>query len=465
MSRISTNLSGIERTLLNRLAEANAAATLSSLRMATGEMINAPRDDPSGFVYLSGLQSQLSRVQQATDNATAAASMVSQAQTAADAIRTQLGTIRTELLKWESGTLTGSEQSNIDAAITEIENLVATEMDGKRLLDGSANFEISGRHSGQVTDLRVFSIGGATVTVSGSVTAAATRAELTFTGSGGNVDTDATFTLTGETGSYEFTVTSAQTLSALETAINDKSHKTGVTASVDGDLLTFTSVEYGTDAAVTISVTDGTFIVAAGNTTSDTGTDATATINSRSYTGDGHRFTVNDGVANYRLEFEPTFTGDFDTITVSGDALTFALSTDPARSATLAIPGLHPAKLGGLSGALSDLATGGSLAGLGDNASQAIRVVDEALADLTEVEGAIDGFYNASITSASNFLADIEEDLESAIDEVNLVDDTEETARETYYTTLASNSIAGLSILQSQRAGIVTLIQKIAGLI
>ena len=464
MSRISMNLSGIERTLLNRLAEANAAATLSSLRMATGEMINSPRDDPSAFVYLSGQQSQLSRVQETMDNVTAAASMVGQAQSTADEIRTQLSAIRTELLKWESGTLTGSEQSNIDAAITEIENLVATEMDGKRLLDGSANFEISGRNSSQVTDVRVFSTGGATVTVSGSVTAAATRAELTFTGSGGNVDTDATFTLTGNTGSYEFTVTAAQTLDNLATAINDKSHETGVTASVEGDVLTFTSVEYGSDADVTIGVSDGTFIVAAGNTTSDAGTDVTATIDGQSYTGDGHQLSISDGVANYRLEFEPTFTGDFDTITVSGDALTFALSTDLARSTTLAIPGLHPAKLGGPSGSLSDLATGGSLAGLGDNASQAIRVVDEALADLTEVEGAIDGFYNASVTSASNFLADLEDDLEDAIDDVNLVDDTEEASRLVYYTGLASNSIAGLSILQNQRAGIVRLIQKIAGL-
>jgi len=459
------SLSGMERTLLNRLAEANAAATLSSLRMATGEMINSPRDDPAGFVYLSGLQSRLGQVRDVADNATAAAEMVSQAQSTADEIRTQLNAIRTELLKWESDTPTGSEQANIDAAITQIENLVATEMDGKRLLDGSANFEISGRNSDQVTDVRVFSTGGATVTVSGSLTAPATRAALTFTGSGGNVNTDATFTLTGNTGSYEFTVTSAQTLSALETAINDKSHKTGVTASVDGDDLTFTSVEYGSDAEITISVSSGTFIVAAGNTTSDTGTDATATINSRSYTGNGHRFTVNDGVANYRLEFDPTFTGDFDTITISGDALTFALSTDLDRTATLAIPGLHPAKLGGLSGALSDLATGGTLAGLGDNTSQAIRVVDEALADLTEVEGAIDGFYNASITSASNLLADLEEDLEDAIDDVNLVDDTEEAVREAHYEDLASNSIAGLSLLRNQRAGIVTLLQKIAGLI
>ena len=51
MGRIGAHLSGIERTLLNRLAEANAAATINSLRMATEKKkVNAPSDDPSAFV-------------------------------------------------------------------------------------------------------------------------------------------------------------------------------------------------------------------------------------------------------------------------------------------------------------------------------------------------------------------------------------------------------------------------------
>ncbi len=41
MARIGATLSGIERTLLNRLAEANAGATVSRLRLATGKNVNA----------------------------------------------------------------------------------------------------------------------------------------------------------------------------------------------------------------------------------------------------------------------------------------------------------------------------------------------------------------------------------------------------------------------------------------
>ena len=68
MSRIGAHLSGIERTLLNRLAEANAAATVNALRIATGQKINAPSDDPSAFVTLSRLQTRLTTVTAATAN-------------------------------------------------------------------------------------------------------------------------------------------------------------------------------------------------------------------------------------------------------------------------------------------------------------------------------------------------------------------------------------------------------------
>ena len=157
--------------------------------------------------------------------------------------------------------------------------------------------------------------------------------------------------------------------------------------------------------------------------------------------------------------------GNFDPITVDGDALTFALSTEVFRRSTLAIPGMQAANLGGLSGSLSELAEGGTLSGLDEKTSQAIRVVDEALGKLTRIEGAVDGFYNAAITSASGLLSDVEDDLEDAIDDVNLVDDTEEAARLAYYQDLAANSVAGLAILRQQRSGIVNMLQQIAGLL
>ncbi len=472
MGRISTTLSGIERTLLNRLAEANAAATLSALRLATGNKINSSRDDPSGFVRLSGLQSRLSGVRSTMTNVTAASSMVTQAQSTIDGIQTQLSTIRTELLKDETGTLTASQrataQANIDAALTEINTLAGGEIDGQRLLDGSFNFQISGRNSSQVTDVRAYSTGGGTVTVAGSVTQAATQASLVYTGDVNDQTTAAaTFNLTGSSGTIAISVTNGQDLSAVATEVNNNSHKTGITATVDtgAHTLTFTTVDYGTNEQATIDVSSGTFIVAAGNSTSASGTDAQATINGQAYTGDGNQLTVSENNVHYSLELSPTYTGNLDPITIGGSALTFSLDSDLAHTSTLSIPGLQTVRLGGLSGQLSDLASGGTLADLDTNTSQAIRVVDEALAEVTVIEGAVDGFYNASISSTSTLLSELETDLEAAIDEVNLVNSTEETQILAYYQDLATNAVAGLAVLNQQRSTISLLLLDIAGLI
>jgi flagellin-like hook-associated protein FlgL len=472
MSRIGARLSGLERTLLNRLAEANAAATINALRMATGQKINAPSDNPSAFMTLSLLQSRLTTVTAATANVTAASSMISQVQSTLDEIRTQLNTIRTELLQDEDGGLTSEEraeaQANIDAAIQQINDLVATHIEGRRLLDGSADFDISGRNSSQVRQLRVYStVFGSTPMISGTVLAAATQAELLYTGSLGKIADSATFTLSGARGSAEITVTKDEALGVAADRINDKSHLTGVTASVEGDELTLTSVEYGSRIEIAVEVTFGTFDVTGGNGDGTAnGTDASARINGIDAANvDGNQVTINQNGLHFEVEFVPGFAGDFARITVSGDALSFALSTSPTARSTLAVPGLQPARLGGPSGTLDQIASGGTVSGLDGNTSQAIRIVDEALADLTRVEGSVDGFYNAAITTSSNLLSDLQTDLEDAIAQTDGFDENEESLLLTKNQQLASNAAAGLSILNQQRASVVLLIQQIAGLI
>jgi flagellin-like hook-associated protein FlgL len=264
----------------------------------------------------------------------------------------------------------------------------------------------------------------------------------------------------------EITVTAAEPLSTLQTEINDNSHKTGVTASLEGDVLTLRSVDYGTDVDVAVVVSSGTFTMTGGNGDGTaSGTDVTAVLGGQSYTGDGNRLTIRQNHVHYTMEFVGGVSGGFAPMTVEGGALTFALSSDLKHRSTLAIPSLLSARLGGVSGSLGDLAGGGPLSGLDEQTSQAIRVVDEALADVTRTEGVVDGFYNASITSASDLLSELEDNLEDAVDAVNLADDTEESTRVAYYQDLASHSVAGLSILYQQRRGIVNVLQQIAGLL
>jgi len=476
MARIGSAISGIERRLLDSLALANAQVTLSNLRMATGHKINSPKDDPSAFVTLNGLQSQLNVVTATLSNATAADSMIAQTHTALGGIQTQLNIIRTELLKDTDAAhqftpaQRAESQAKIDTAIDQINTMAGTSIDGKMLLGGSADYIYSGSNTTQVADVIVHSKAQSDATISGEVISTAAQAKLTYTGEIGVVQ-DTTLTLTGQRGSVAFTVHTTDTLDTVADTINQNSYKTGITAAVNSGehTLTLTSVDYGSSAFVRVS-TDGDFPAPGSDGNGyATGTNASAVINgktidSSSNNVNGNSFSVNDNGMNFEIEFKPDFTGIFDTISVSGKALSFALSPELNHPAALAIPAMYSANFSGPSGRLDDLYSGGTWAGLGEKTSRAIQVVDEALGRLSRVQGSVDGFYNAAITSSSNLLSDMQTKLGDYIDSIDKVDDYEETQRKDYYQALSNNAISGLTIINQQRQSIVNMLQDIAGL-
>jgi flagellin-like hook-associated protein FlgL len=468
--RIGASLSGFELTLLNRLSRANAAATINHLRLATLHNVNHASDDPSAFVALTQLETESRVASQTATNIAAASSALGQAQLALDQIRTQLQTIRTKTLEDQDGSLTAAQrtanQAAIDAAIEQINLLAATEIGGRRLLDGSADFTYHDQNTAQISRLQAYSLGSAeSQSISGSVTTPAARALLTHTEATGLITNDAVLSLTGDRGSAAITVTTGESLATVATRINAESHLTGVTATVAGNDLRLQSIAYGTDADVQVEVVSGTFAVTggAGDGTA-TGVDAMATINGHSYTGSGNHFSISQNGFRFDVEIAAGYSGALSTITVTGSALNFAISGDLARRATLSIPGVHAAELGGLSGRLTDLLTGGSLSGLGANSPLAVRVVDEALDRLTVVEGNVDAFVTATLDSSTALYDDLDERLQSAIDDINAVDEDAEETLLAKNRALAANAVAGLAILNQQRQSIVSLLQHMAGL-
>jgi flagellin-like hook-associated protein FlgL len=687
MARISASLSGLERTLLNRLAEARAGAALSTLRLTSGHRINRPDDDPAAFVALSNYRTRQATVRATLANAQAAGSLASQAQLALDRIRTQVNLVRTLALEDEDQQLSPAQraanQQAIDAALAEINRLAGTLVGGKAILSGAADFTASGQNRAQVRELQVFALGGGGPTVaarraelfyagleghvaadasitlagelgsttlaftsdqslaeaarkinqranttgvsaevrgghlvfvsasagrrgavslevnagtfavtggdgqgraqgrdaaygphaaiSGWVSQPATQARLTYTGSAGHVAADATLALTGDRGSAQITLDDADTLAEAAQKINLQSHRTGVTAQAAGNTLTLASVAFGARARVAVEVTSGTFATTGGSGDGTAqGSDAQAVINGVAYRGyqparpaaalytgalgkvthdaeftvtgplgsfdftvssgndltavrdainlqsgatgvvataefndlvlrtvtsgstaeidievtdgafdveiepgkaespsagvDGNRITIDQGGFRFSLEFAPGFVGEFNSISVRDDALAFALSTHPGRSTPLPIPSLLAERLGGASGSLADLASGGAASGLGTNAPLAVRIADEALGALDRVQGLVDGFANSSAAATESLMSAFDEDLGEAIDQLDRVDEAKEALLREKYNALVTNSLAGLAVLNQQRQELLQIVRRFAGL-
>jgi len=472
MSRIGTTLNGLELRLLNNLNQVDQQAIVHAIRLATGAKVSRPKDDPSTFLLVSNFTARLNRINQTISQVDVATTIAAEAQLGIDTARTELEFIRELLITDEDQTLTAEDRTTaqlaIDKALDNIDDASGAEINGHRPLDGSFNYNFSGVNTSQVSSVEAFSIAGNTL--SGSVSAAATQATLDYKGSGGKIDDDASFTLAGERGSTAITVTKNEQLTDVADRINADSHKTGITASVNGNDLTFTSVDYGDEALVDIDVTSGTFDVTGGDGNGrDTGTDATVTINGQSIDSnqiDGNKVRVYDNGLHATIEFAAGFSGAFDTITITDDNVPkFTLSTEISELTSFALPGTQAVRLGGISGTLNQIKSGGGLDGLGSNTSQAIRIVDEALADLNLVEGRADAFGDVAVKRSSEMLKAMKATVEEAIDQVNGINPEEESLLLTKNQALGSNTISALAVAQQQQLATLALVQQAAGLI
>ena len=465
MSRISAQLSGLERTLLNRLAEDQAAIAMSTLRKTTGKNINRAADDPSAFVKLSQLQSQLTAASKATANATTAAQLTAQAQTAAGSIAAQLQTIRGALLDDQ---LTPEQaQAVVDQALASIDRSAAASIGGRNWLGGGAQYAVSNVNRGQVAEIQV-SAAASGRQIHAVVTESAAQAQLSYQGDGDNkVTADAQFVLSGRRGEINVSVTAGQSLQSLADEINQKSYLTGVTAAVNttDHTLTFTSVDYGSRATARVEVLSGSFVVSGGDGHGFAqGNDARAVINNAQYRGDGNRFDVDQNGLRFSIEFTAGFTGATSTMTIGGEPLRFALDPNLGSSALLSLPDLHAARLGGPSGSLDQLASGGPLSVASGNKAQAIRVVDEAAAKVGLAQAKLGGFAQATVNTAINYLNELTTTLSDAVEQIDRVNVAREDALISRHQALASNALAGLTILNQQRTAVVGLIRRIAGL-
>jgi flagellin len=293
-----------------------------------------------------------------------------------------------------------------------------------------------------------------------SITAAVTN---TTEGNPGGLSEDVVFELSGSTGAEVFNFQAGTTLDSVVDAINLFTDATGVTAEGAATTLTLSSSAYGSNAFVDVKVltedSTGDFTTAIGQGTRGTGTDAVARINGLLATADGNKLSVNTASLDVSIELEAAFTGTINFDITGGGAL-FQLGPDVVsnQQVRIGINSLNTARLGGSSGKLYQLQSGGDAA-LSEDPTSAASIVEEAINQVTTLRGRLGAFQRTLLETNKNALSDTLVNLTDAESAIRDADFAAETAALTRAQILVQSGTTVLSIANQIPQNVLALLR------
>ena len=162
MSRIGASISGLDQYFLNHLREVDNRTLQIAIRLSTGKRVPSPSYDPAAFVLISSFENYLKVIESTKTQVDIAANVGAGSQLVLDQTRSDLQAIRSSLLLDEDRSLSSEErtaqQAVVDAAILAIRDLAGTEINGRRILDGSVNYTFSGRDHNEIKEIQAYSL-------------------------------------------------------------------------------------------------------------------------------------------------------------------------------------------------------------------------------------------------------------------------------------------------------------------
>jgi flagellin len=399
--RINNNVMALGA--MGALDATNDAFQKSVSKLSTGLRINSAADDPAGLIQSENFRAQISGITQALANSQDATNYVKTADASLGEVHTLLRDARTLAVAAAnnatmSSDLLNANQSQLNSIVQTINRISTTTSFGtKTLLDGSSGTYAAGVSAAYVSGMSFGGMfNGAAVTQSSAVTVAVTTAatQAALTGS----TTFAAATSTVAAGSFtingvNFQTTSNQTVSQLVSQINNASGATGVTAAwAAGSGITLTSIAYGSTSKV--QLTDANGVVNAAGATSNAGVDGVANVTISTAAGLA-TVAFNKG-SGLNLKDND---GNTIALTAAGNATTAALNWGQVYvgTANFQIGGRAGQQVGVSIGNMGTSNLGANaVAGLNmsnldltSNASDAITVIDKAIADVSTVRASL----------------------------------------------------------------------------
>ncbi len=453
-------------TVINAMNRTQMQQRITMARLSTGLRINSGVDDPAGLIAASVLDSELSSIQAASENASRANAMLDVADGAIGEISTLVTNIKSlaTSLANDSGLSNeekAAKQLEIDSAISSIDRLVnTTSFNGKNLINGNYAINTSGVDTTKITDVDITgksSLTSATMDV--EVTAAAQRGEVSFTGAGLSGTNPVVLKITGNQGSVDLSFAGSASIADMATSINANSAATGVHASATGGKLYLVSQHYGGDEFVRVETLNGSFSLD-GGVTQDAGENATVTVNGQTTTVDGMDVSFNVGGVSGNITLKESFTtaaGGSETFTVTGGGATFALTPSVTNLSNIGIGNLTSSKLGnGTLGYLNSLGTGGANCAL-THAGQAVRITEAASFQVSRARANVGAFQKYTIGSMQNVLAQSEASMASSLSAIRDTDYGLEVANMARFNTLLQAQVSALTIIGQHQSNIVSL--------
>jgi len=290
----------------------------------------------------------------------------------------------------------------------------------------------------------------------------ATQAQLVY--SGGPLASNTILQVGGDKGFEVFNFGAGTTLAQLQTAINLVSDSTGVSASIAGNQLKLNSVDYGSAGFVSAKALVGSFSTHLADHTASartTGTDVQARINGVQATGNGLVASLNTSTLNLSFSVNAAAqSGDTFNFSITGGGANFQLGPDVVsqEQARLGIPSVRTTTLGGVSGTLYELRSGGAKS-LSTDTVGAAAVVTEAITKVASLRGQLGAFQATTLQTNINTLTDTVSNLTSAQSNIQDADFAAETANLTRAQILVQSGTSVLQIANQSPQQVLALLR------
>jgi len=461
------------------LVRSNRELNQTLQRLSTGLRISKGSDDPAGLIASETLRAEIASLGKAITNTERASNVIATAEASLAEVANLLIDIKGLAVESANvGALSTEEikanQLQVDSAIQSITRIANTStFAGRKLLNGSLGYQTSGVVTSSITQLEVNNaqLGEQPyldVTVTGTVSAE--QGALFLSNDATALAATTVFEISTNRGVEVLSFISNTSMTQIATAINNLSGVIGATAAASGSSVTFNSLDYGSDAFISVrtlpSGASANVMTGAGTgvaTQRDEGVDIAVAINGASITGIGRDVTYNSGGLSLNMTLEAPFVvGNSTNFQITGGGFLFQIGPkiDQQQQISIGLKSVHASNMGSQeNGFLSEVLTGGSKSLVAGQFTGASDIIEEAIQQIAVMRGRLGAFERNTLETNANSLRTSLENVTAAESAIRDADFAFETAQLTRSQVLVQAGTSVLGLANSAPQSVLALLQ------